>query len=517
MHLPVIDELPLQSFQGARALVRVAGDDDVADFLPTLEYLARAGSRVIVAGDFGDDAGRVAREIRRLSGREPRILAPPAGIDALQRVLISEPDDAILLPNLQRFPGETDNDPDFARSLGSVADIYCNDAFPLAHLTLASTVGIVRFMPSPVAGFGMARTTTRIEAVADSKRRPSLAIVGGSGLEHKAALLYRLCELVDHIFIGGSLCFPFLRAKGIATGQAAVDDDLIPIASDILDWAEGRANVILPADFLCVNRSRETPETIAADQLGDTEFPMDVGGGTIRRILELLPRLRVLFWNGPLGVWEIESFAGGTREVARALGCMTQDLRGLIWGDSLVRALEELDCLWERLRGMTAPSAPAARMVSGLTVPALEALRRHVEPHPRRIIVPVDESEVTREFLERAGPLLEGTNSEIHLLFARRTSGNGHDAEELRLAADRVFDRSAAHLAEFRIGAVSRAIKEGDPENCVLEYAGEVHADLVAIPERDLPPPVRRIAGDWSRVIEKRATIPLLVVQVPDE
>jgi nucleotide-binding universal stress UspA family protein len=147
----------------------------------------------------------------------------------------------------------------------------------------------------------------------------------------------------------------------------------------------------------------------------------------------------------------------------------------------------------------------------------LEALRRHVEPHPRRIIVPVDGSEVTNEFLERAGPLLEGTNSEIHLLFARRSSGDGDDAEHLRLEADRVFDHSAAKLAQFRIGAVSRAVKEGDPENCVLEYAGEVHADLIAIPERDLPPPVRRIAGDWSRVIEKRATVPLLVVQVSDE
>jgi phosphoglycerate kinase len=518
MHLPVIDELPLHSLNGARVLVRVANGDDLAECLPTLEYLVGAGSRLIMAGDFGDDAAdRLGCEFRRLLGREPRTLSPLSGINALQRTLAAESDYAILLPNLRRSPGEMDNDPDFARLLASLADVYCDDAFPLAHLALASTVGIVRFMGSPVAGFGMARITARIESITDAKRRPSLAIVGGTGLEHRAALLYRLCDLVDHVFIGGALCFPFLRAKGIETGRAPIDDDLVPIASDILHWAEGRTRVILPEDFVCVHRSYETPETIDADQLGDTEFPMDVGGRTIRQIVELLTRSCVLFWNGPLGAWEIESFAGGTREVARALGRTTQDLRGLIWGDSLVRALDELDCLSERLRGMTAPSVPAARMVSGLTMPALEALRRHVEPHPRRIIVPVDKSEVTSEFLERAGPLLEGTNSEIHLLFARRTSGNGHNAEELGLEADRVFDRSAALLAQFRIGAVSRAIKEGDPEDCVLEYAREVRADLVAIPERDLPRPVRRIAGDWSRVIEKRATVPLLVVQVPDE
>jgi phosphoglycerate kinase len=518
MHIPVIHELPLQSLRGARALVRVAGGDDLAECQPTFEYLAGAGSRMIVAGDFGEDAaGRLAREFGRLLGREARTLPPGCDIETLQRVMTSDPEEVIVAPDLRRSPGETANDPDFARCLASLADIYCDDAFPLAHLALASTVGIVRFVGCPVAGLGMARVAGQIEALIDDRMPRSLAIVGGTGLELKAPLLFRLCDLVTHLFVGGALCFPFMRAKGIETGEAPVDDDLVPVAKEILEWAKGRTELIFPTDFVSVHRASEAFETVGANELAD-QLPMDIGGRTSRQLMELLSEARVLFWNGPVGVSEIESFAGGTRELARtAAARAAQGLRGVIWGDSLARALEELNESAAPLRAMIAPSAPATRMISGLPLPGLEALRRHSKPHPKRVVLPVDDSDIASELVLRAAPLLEGTNSEIHLLFVRRPSNNGHDADKFRLEADRVFDRATAQLALFRIAPVAQAVKEGDTEDCVLEYAGEVGADLLAIASLDLPAPLRALAGDWSRAIEKRATIPLLLVQVPDE
>ena len=519
MQPAVVDQLPAQNLKGTRVLVRIDSSDDAQACLPTLEYFAATGSRIVVAADFVDHGDiRLAEKLRRMLGRPVRNLSASVGNDVLRTVLASGPQEIVLLPDLGSYPEEMANDPNLSCHLASLAEIYCNDAFPLAHLALASTVGIVRFVRTVVAGFAMARNVARIESVVNELTPPSLAIIGGTNLEKKAALLWRLCDRVDHLFIGGSLCFPFLRAKGFEIGGAPIDENLVPIAREILSRAGSHTEIVLPTDFLTVSRTSASPERTEVTALLSSHVPMDIGTQTLRRIEALLIGANTVLWNGSLGFWEIESFAAGTREVARAVEVRAaKGLRIVIWGDSLASALRQFEEASGPLSGMITSSPPTTRLVSGLPLPGWEALKKDSEPRARKVILPVDGSKVSLEFLRRAGPVLEATGSEIYLLVVTSPSRGDRDADKLRLQVDRIFDCCNSLLAQFRTHASAQIVMEGDTAECVLKYAKEVRPDLIAIPSRAIPAPIRRIAGDWSRIIERRATFPLLMVPVSND
>lgn len=518
MSLRAIDELPPRDLEGRCVLVRVAGDEGLSACGRTLQFLAEAGARTILAADgSGDAAASLAGQVRRTLGLDVRVVDGGPGGDLVRPALAGGNSEVLLLPGIDAHPGEHRNDPDFARRLASVADVYCNEAFALAHLGRASTVGIVRFIETAFAGFEMTRQIAAIEAAVEHAAAPSLAIVGGTGLDRKAALLIRLCGLVDRVFLGGTLCLPFLKAKGVAIAAAAADDDLVPVAKEIMDYASGRAEILLPCDFMTVDRKSKAPDMIESGELRDFRIPMDIGSETIRRLTGSVATARRLFWCGPLGVWEMEPFAAGTRQITHVVAARAAEgLSGVLWGESLARALQEFEGESVPLHAMVAPSAPATRLISGLPLPAVEALRMSPEIQPRKIVVPIDGSAAALELLRRTGPLFEESDSEIHLVFvasARESGGPG----QVRPDAERAFAQSDAALANFLTKAAAHVVRHGELAECVLEYASEIRADVIAVPCRDVPAPARWLAGDWPRAIERRATVPLMLVRVNEE
>src|SRR5258706_2111653 len=211
MQTAVIHQLPVDSLRGRRVLVRIAGDEISAHLL-TLRYVLQAGSRIIV-GTHADEPGTLVEELERLLERPVCALSSALGRETRRAVMEMKPREILALPNLGRYSGEAANDPAFASELASLADVYCDDAFSIAALALASTVGITRFVPTSVAGLEMARVIALIKAVTTEPENPFVALVGGTGLEGKLPLLEQLVGKTNRLFIGGAISFTFLKAQ----------------------------------------------------------------------------------------------------------------------------------------------------------------------------------------------------------------------------------------------------------------------------------------------------------------
>lgn len=420
MDAAVFDDLPTESLRGRRALLRIGATGDASCAVPTLERLISAGARTIVAAGGVDPAGeRFAFDLRVRLGRP---IVEVAGIgpgDVLHAAERAAPEAILLLPDLASLPGDAVNDPEVARQLGAQADVYCDDAFALAHLPLASTVGIVRFVQPSVAGVAMARDIARMEAVVDPSAGPVGAVIGGADLEGKLMLIWHLCGRVDWLFLGGAICFPFLKAQGSEVGGAPMDDRLVPAARQILKDAAGATRIVLPDDFMVLKRASMAPETVPAQELLATHAPMDIGPASRARVEALLSQTHAALWNGPLGVWEIEPFGESTREVAGMIVELPADRsRVMLCGESLTGALLQFGLWTGALREMGAPAAPVLHFLSGHPLPGVAALRRRdpgVDSRSARIILPIESSESV-DLVRNLGALFEGARAGIHLL-----------------------------------------------------------------------------------------------------
>jgi len=458
------------------------------------------------------------------------------------------PQDILVLANLGFYSGEAANDPEFASELAFLADVYCNDAFAIATRALASTVGITRFVPTRVAGLEMARIIALIEAVMTEPEDPFVALVGGTRLEKKVPLLDRIVGKANRLFIGGALSFTFLKAQGGEPGADPVDEELLPVVKGLIAKAANRTEILLPEDFLCVHEDdweslenggagNWTPpfETIPAAELHRPLVPVDVGPATLRRIDALIGQARTLLWNGPLGAWEVEPFASGTREVARQILARgsTGGFRGIAFGDSLTRALRSSDLPFEQLRPMLPASEATRQLLTGCPLPAVEALMTETDvalpsaPRRRTILFPVDDSPRSMEIVQQTASLLDADGAEIHLLLVRkrplalaRWAGPQEQRRReirQRLAGERILASLNAVLARHGVIAHKWAMVEGDPARCICEYAEQIGADLIVLGCRWLAGPLRALLHDPFQKIAAHPICPVLLVRVPDE
>jgi phosphoglycerate kinase len=521
MGITIIDQLPTERLNGVRVLVRVNPSFDLPSALPTLEYLIAAGARTIIgAGAFEPARDRLADELRRMLGR-PVLEIPGIGPgDVLRSAHESGRGEILLLPDLGSYAEDASNDPEFARQLASLADVYCNDATALTHLSLASTVRIVRFARTATAGFGLARDIDRMETLIDKSAPPVAVIIGGADLESKLTLIWNLCGKADWLFLGGAICFTFFRAKGLEVGAAPVDERLVPAAQEILKDAEGKTEIVLPSDFVAVRRSSPDVQTVAATGLLPEHVPTDIGDSSLRDIALLLSQARTLFWNGPLGVWEIEPFGESTRRVGQMVAKLAGErLEGIVCGESLTGALRQFDLLAGPLAGMEAPAQPTLRFLSGQMLPAVEALRRPAssgKAECRRLILAVD-STGSLEPVRRAAPVFENAGAEIHLLLVDSARREKHPADSRPLKAATIFQQADALLAQFGLRIAVHTVRDGDPAECVLDYAQEIGADLLAVPSHSLQDSLRILSRDWSQRLTKRPRFPILLAKAPGQ
>jgi phosphoglycerate kinase len=319
---------------------------------------------------------RVAQALSALTERPLRKLDDAAGPDVVRAITELNDGDVVLLENLRFYPGEDVNDPHFAAELAELCDICCNDAFSLAHRALASTVAITRRVRPAAAGIALARELAMFEAVLDKPEPPFAGIIAGARIEEKLPVLENLSDTLDVLFIGGALAFTFLKARQYEVGAAPVDEAFTPLVRDFLAKAKSeRTEVLLPVDFVVVDAdafrafqaSDRPSSTLEARHVSDREIepsdlPVDIGPATLELIQRVIDGAHTLLWNGPLGVWEVEPFADGTREVARILldRPKRQLQRSIICGDSLSRALRNSDIPVAELRHMSRRSRDRA-------------------------------------------------------------------------------------------------------------------------------------------------------------
>jgi phosphoglycerate kinase len=567
----VINQVPIENLRGKRVFVRIDADFEETSTelpidkhklrvsLPTLEYLTTLGARVVIGTHRGDPSGTpvdrlrvdaVAERLSSLIGKPVRKLNEAIGTNVLAAVTEMRDGEVVLLENLRFYPGEDANDGEFGRDLAELCDVYCDDAVSLAHRGKASTVAITRHVRPSAAGLALARELTMFELLLESPEPPFAGLIAGARIEEKLPILENLLPKLNRLFIGGALCFTFLRAQGREIGAARVDDGLVPLAEDLLSKAKKKVEIIWPEDFIVVHsgvfkafeRSGRRPplpkwKEALADEITPSDLPVDIGPRTVKRIEQLIDGAHTFFWNGPLGIWEIKPFATGTREVALALleRASSHFQRSVVCGDSLVRAILSFDLPFEQIRHLSTGGESALQMLAGKPLPAVAALDDEAdliapaEKHPHRILLPVDGSEPSLEAARKIGGLVDAQGAEIMLLYVQKppavtpeyifmdvATKRRHEMER-RLEAERVMAPANAALLRQGLVAHRQMVIEGDPEAEILKIADEMGVDLIAMGAHGRTGVLGFFLGSVSRKVLDQAQCPVLIVRVPGQ
>jgi len=309
---------------------KITDDSRIRAAIPTIKHLLNHGAKVILASHLGRPGGKVqdglrlrpvAERLTQLIGKNVSVTGDALGLgtsDALKRL---RPGELLLLENLRFHAEEEKNDPKFAEQLAAYADIYVNDAFGTAHRAHASTVGIATLLPA-YAGFLMEQEIAQLSNLLESPARPFAAIVGGAKVSGKLKVLDNLVSKVDILVLGGGMANTFLLAQGKAIGKSLAEHDMVDEASRVLAIAEQQGvKVILPVDVIVAKEVTRGTEykTLPADKIPASWHIVDIGKATLKLMEAALAEARTVFWNGPLGVFEIPSFSHGTKDIARFL------------------------------------------------------------------------------------------------------------------------------------------------------------------------------------------------------
>jgi phosphoglycerate kinase len=311
--------------------VAIADDTRIRAALPTIEELRARGARLVLVSHLGRPQGQreedlsmapVAARLAELTGSEVK-LAPAVVGDRVRAMSEDLQDGRILLLENVRFePAETENDPRLAAALAELADLYVDDAFGAAHRAHASTEGVAHLLPS-AAGRLLEKEVTTIAGILEDPPRPLVAVVGGAKVADKIGVLERFLDVADAVLIGGAMCFPFLRARGHGVGSSLCSSEDTAHAKRVLAEAAepGRAELVLPDDLVIAERfdAAAAHRVLDGVDVPDGWMGLDVGPATAERYAERVAHAGSVFWNGPMGAFELEPFAAGTRRVAEAV------------------------------------------------------------------------------------------------------------------------------------------------------------------------------------------------------
>ena len=332
---------------------KVTDDSRIRAALPTIRHLLSHGAKVILASHLGRPNGKVhdglrlrpaAERLTQLIGKNVSVTGDALGVgtgDAIRRL---RPGELILLENLRFHAEEEKNDPAFAAQLAAYADIYVNDAFGTAHRAHASTVGIATLLPA-YAGFLMEAEIKALSNLLEAPARPFAAIVGGAKISSKLNVLDSLMSKVDMLVLGGGMANTFLLAQGKSIGKSLAEHDMVDEATRVLASAQSHGvRVILPVDVIVAKEVTRGTEykTLLADKIPASWHIVDVGAATLELMEDALRDVRTVFWNGPLGVFEIPSFAHGTKAIARFLAERCDDgATVVVGGGDSVAAIQQ--------------------------------------------------------------------------------------------------------------------------------------------------------------------------------
>ncbi len=360
---------------------RVTDDRRIREALPTITHLVERGARVILCSHLGRPKGRVVEGLRlapvaarleALLGRPVRQAHEVVGPEVEAAVASMGPGEVLLLENLRFHPGEEANDPDFARQLATLADLYVNDAFGTAHRAHASTVGVARHLPA-VAGFLMEKELHHLGAILDQPARPFVALLGGKKVEDKIPVIRHLLGKADALLLGGAMSYTFLRARGLQVGMSLVETELVELAGELMAQAARReVTFALPVDVVVAPSPEGGPtRVVPVDAIPPDWMGVDIGPRTREQFADHIRRAGTIFWNGPMGIFEVEAFAEGTRAVARALA---ESSAVTVVGGGDTAAAVEAAGVAERITHLSTGGGASLEFMEGKILPGVAVL-----------------------------------------------------------------------------------------------------------------------------------------------
>ena len=313
-----------------KATGAITDDKRIVAALPTLKYLLEQGAAVIACSHLGKPKGEwkesltlapVAKRLSELLGQEVIFAKDIIGEDAKAKAAALQPGQIMLLENLRFDKGEEKNDPEFAKALASLADVYVSDAFGTVHRAHASTAGVAAYLPA-VSGFLIQKELEIMGGALANPKRPLVAILGGAKVSSKIGVINNLLDIADTIIIGGGMAYTFIKAMGGSVGTSLLEEDRLDYCKEMMDKAKSKGvKFLLPVDTLCAAEfsADAKPELVDTMKIPGDRMGMDIGPKTIELFADAVKDAGTVIWNGPMGVFEFPAFAEGTRALAKAL------------------------------------------------------------------------------------------------------------------------------------------------------------------------------------------------------
>ncbi|MBF1179871.1 MAG: phosphoglycerate kinase [[Eubacterium] sulci] len=370
--------VPLDSNQN------ITDDTRIRAALPTLEYMVKQGAKVVVMSHLGRPKGKAAAEfslapvavrLAELLGKQVEFADSDVVVDdsVKEKVAALKDGDVLLLQNVRFRKEETDNEPGFAKELASLGDVFVQEAFGTAHRAHASTAGVADYLPC-VSGFLIEKEVKFLGSALHNPQRPFVAIMGGAKVGDKIKVIENLLTKVDTLIIGGGMTYTFYKAMGLEIGTSILDADNIDLAKMLLEKATSlNVKLLLPVDIVCADEFSNDAkyQTYSRDQIPSDMMGLDIGEETVKLYSEEIAKAKTVVWNGPMGVFEMENFAKGTKAIAEALA--TSDATTIIGGGDSAAAVEQFG-LADKMSHISTGGGASLEFLEGKILPGISII-----------------------------------------------------------------------------------------------------------------------------------------------